>query len=64
MCDVQGEINLDNIESLDDVRNCCILFNKAVLLYHTMQYSSALRILNKAFSLAESMGKMEKFVLS
>lgn len=53
----QGDFNLDNIESLDDVRNCYVYFNEATLLYHSMQYSSALRIANKVFTFAELMGK-------
>lgn len=52
----QGEINFENIDSLDDVRNCCIYYNQAVLLYHSMQYSSAFRILNKVFTFIETMG--------
>lgn len=58
----QGQINLENVESLDDVRNCYIYFNQAVLLYHKMQYSSALKILNKMFSFVEVLGNTSSFM--
>ncbi|RZF43999.1 hypothetical protein LSTR_LSTR007271 [Laodelphax striatellus] len=51
----QAHINIDDLDSLEDVEHCVIYYNQAVVLYHLKQYSSALKIMNKVFSFIEPM---------
>jgi CCR4-NOT transcription complex subunit 10 len=53
----QAHVNIEDIDSLEDVEHCVIYFNQAVLLYHLKQYSTALKIMQKVFSFIEPMGK-------
>lgn len=54
----------DSSESVDDVERCVMRYNQAVLFYHTKQYDSALKIVNKLFTFVEPMGKKfdQKFI--
>lgn len=51
----QAHVNIENLDSLEDVEHCVIYFNQAVLLYHLKQYSTALKIMQKVFSFIEPM---------
>jgi CCR4-NOT transcription complex subunit 10 len=53
----KNHVNLDNIVGLDDVDQCVMYYNHAVMLYHTRQYNSALAIMDKVFQYIEPMGK-------
>ncbi|GAB1599352.1 CCR4-NOT transcription complex subunit 10-like [Argonauta hians] len=46
-------INLDNLNSLDDVEHSAVLYNQAVVLYHHRQYKAALSIMDKLFNFVE-----------
>lgn len=50
-------MNIEDLDSLEDVEFCVIYYNQAVLLYHLKQYTIALKIMNKVFSFIEPMGK-------
>ncbi|XP_049815673.1 CCR4-NOT transcription complex subunit 10 [Schistocerca nitens] len=51
----QAHINIEDLDSLEDVEHCVIYYNQAVLLYHLKQYHAALKIMNKIFSFIEPM---------
>lgn len=53
----QAHVNIEDLDSLEDVEHCVIYFNQAVLLYHLKQYNTALKIMQKVFSFIEPMGK-------
>ena len=53
-------MNIEDVDSLEDVEHCVIYYNQAVLLYHLKQYSAALKIMHKIFSFIEPMGKKLK----
>ncbi|XP_026830307.1 CCR4-NOT transcription complex subunit 10 isoform X3 [Ooceraea biroi] len=51
-----GQIStMDSSEAIDDVEKCIMRYNQAVLLYHTKQYNTALRVMNKFFAFIEPM---------
>ncbi|XP_026830451.1 CCR4-NOT transcription complex subunit 10-like isoform X2 [Ooceraea biroi] len=53
-----GQIStMDSSEAIDDVEKCIMRYNQAVLLYHTKQYNTALRVMNKFFAFIEPMDK-------
>ena len=56
----QAHVNIEDLDSLDDVEHCVIYYNQAVLLYHLKQYSTALKIMHKIFTFIEPMGKKWK----
>lgn len=49
-------LTTDYSETIDDVEKCIMRYNQAVLLYHTKQYNTALRIMNRFFAFIEPMG--------
>ena len=49
----QAHVNVNNIAALEDVDQCVLYYNHAVILYHTRQYHSALTILDKLFQYVE-----------
>ncbi|PSN45792.1 CCR4-NOT transcription complex subunit 10 [Blattella germanica] len=51
----QAHVNIEDLDSLEDVEHCVIYYNQAVLLYHLKQYSAALKIMVKIFSFIEPM---------
>ncbi|XP_021933283.1 CCR4-NOT transcription complex subunit 10 isoform X3 [Zootermopsis nevadensis] len=51
----QAHVNIEDVDSLEDVEHCVIYYNQAVLLYHLKQYSTALKIMHKIFSFIEPM---------
>lgn len=53
-------MNIEDVDSLEDVEHCVIYYNQAVLLYHLKQYGAALKIMHKIFSFIEPMGKKLK----
>jgi hypothetical protein len=53
----QAHVNIEDLDSLEDLEHCVIYYNQAVLLYHLKQYSTALKIMHKIFSFIEPMGK-------
>lgn len=55
-------MNIEDLDSLEDVEHCVIYYNQAVLLYHLKQYSAALKIMHKIFSFIEPMGKKLNYV--
>ncbi|GFQ89728.1 CCR4-NOT transcription complex subunit 10-A [Trichonephila clavata] len=50
----QAHIDIQSLESLDDIDNCVVLHNQSVALYHFHQYHSAIYILDKHISTKES----------
>ena len=54
---VQAHVNLDDPNSLEDVDQCILFYNYAVLLFHQNQYNAALTIISKVFSFIEPLGK-------
>ncbi|XP_013383566.1 CCR4-NOT transcription complex subunit 10 [Lingula anatina] len=55
----QSQVNIDSVEALDDVDQCVMYFNQAVLLYHLKQYQAALAIMDKLFQFIEPLGEQE-----
>lgn len=53
---LQIELNLEQLDSLEDVENCIYYYNHAVLLYHLKHYTKALAVINKVYSFIESLG--------
>jgi len=49
-------VSLDDIAALDDVDQCIIYYNHAVILYYLKQYKAAFTILDKVMQFIESMG--------
>ncbi|GFQ92093.1 CCR4-NOT transcription complex subunit 10-A [Trichonephila clavata] len=49
----QAHIDIQSLESLDDIDNCVVLHNQSVALYHFHQYHSAIYILDKVFKFIE-----------
>ncbi|XP_035231469.1 CCR4-NOT transcription complex subunit 10-like [Stegodyphus dumicola] len=54
----QAHIDIQDIEVLEDVDNCVILYNQAVVLYHLHQYNSAINILDKIFQYIEPLDEV------
>ncbi len=53
-------MNVENIASLEDVDQCVLYYNHAVMLYHTRQYHSALTVLDKLFQYVEPVALQRK----
>ncbi|KAL5239288.1 hypothetical protein ACI65C_006698 [Semiaphis heraclei] len=49
------ELNLELLDSLEDVENCIYYYNYAVFLYHLKHYTKALAMINKVFEFIESL---------
>lgn len=47
----------DEVIGLDDVEQCALYYNHAVVLYHLRQYNLALKIIKEVFNFIEPMGK-------
>lgn len=52
----QVELNMEQMDTLEDVENCIYCYNYAVLLYHLKHYTKALAVINKVYSFIESLG--------
>ncbi|XP_066592790.1 CCR4-NOT transcription complex subunit 10-B [Prorops nasuta] len=50
-----GQATSDSNDIMDDIEKCVMRYNQAVLLYHTKQYTAALKILNRLFTFIEPM---------
>ena len=50
-------MSLDEIAALDDVDQCIIYYNHAVVLYYTKQYKAAFGLLDKVMQFIEPMGE-------
>ncbi|XP_055931467.1 CCR4-NOT transcription complex subunit 10-like [Argiope bruennichi] len=46
-------IDLQDLETIDDVDNCIVLYNQSVVLYHLHQYHAAINILDKVYQFIE-----------
>ncbi|KAI0221541.1 CCR4-NOT transcription complex subunit 10-A [Lamellibrachia satsuma] len=57
LTDVCAKANLtvDGINGLDDVDQCVVYYNQAVVLYHQKQYNTAITLLDKLFQFVEPM---------
>lgn len=53
----QVDLNLEQLDTLEDVENCIYYYNYAVLLYHLKHYTKALAVITKVYSFIESLGK-------
>ena len=53
----QTHVNLDSIAGLDDVDQCVMYYNQAVMLYYSHQYGAALTIMDKLLQFVEPMGR-------
>jgi len=51
----QVELNMEQMDTLEDVENCIYCYNYAVLLYHLKHYTKALAVINKVYSFIESL---------
>ncbi|KAG8178474.1 hypothetical protein JTE90_024634 [Oedothorax gibbosus] len=49
----QAHIDVNDLETLDDVDNCVVLYNQAVVQFHLHQYYAAISILDKVFQYIE-----------
>lgn len=49
----QAHIDVQDLETLDDVDNCVVLYNQSVVLFHLHQYHAAISILDKVFQFIE-----------
>ncbi|XP_067127548.1 CCR4-NOT transcription complex subunit 10 [Centruroides vittatus] len=49
----QARINIDNVETLEDVDHCILFFNQAIILFHLHQYHATITILDKLFQFIE-----------
>lgn len=47
---------MDDIAALDDVDQCIIYYNHAVILYYLKQYKAAFAVLDKVMQFIEPMG--------
>ncbi|XP_023227229.1 CCR4-NOT transcription complex subunit 10-B-like [Centruroides sculpturatus] len=60
----QARINIDNVETLEDVDHCILFFNQAIILFHLHQYHATITILDKLFQFIEPLavkdGETEK----
>ena len=50
-------MDIENVAGLDDVDQCVMYYNRAVILYHVRQYKMALAITDILLSFIEPMGK-------
>ncbi|GFT71808.1 CCR4-NOT transcription complex subunit 10 [Nephila pilipes] len=48
-----ARIDIQDLESLDDIDNCVVLYNQSVALYHFHQFHSAIYVLDKVFQFIE-----------
>lgn len=48
--------NGDDVVRLDDVEQCFLYYNHAVLLFHLKQYNLALKVIKEVFTFIEPMG--------
>lgn len=55
---MQVDLNLENIDSLEDLENCIYYYNYAVLLYHLKNFTKSLAVINKVYSFIESLGNL------
>ena len=55
---IQANLTVDGINGLDDVDQCVIYYNQAVVLYYQKQYNVAITLLDKLFQFVEPMGKI------
>jgi len=53
---VHVQVSLDDVAALDDVDQCIIYYNHAIILYYLKQYKAAFTILDKVVQLIEPMG--------
>ncbi|XP_050428026.1 CCR4-NOT transcription complex subunit 10 isoform X2 [Adelges cooleyi] len=51
----QIDVNLELLDSLEDVENCIYYYNYAVLLCHLKYYTKALTVINKVYAFIESL---------
>lgn len=49
----QAHINIEDLDSLDDVDNSVLVYNQAVVMYHLHQYNAALHVLEKVSQFLE-----------
>ena len=47
---------MSDIDSLDDVDQCIVFYNQAVIYYHTRKYGQALAITEKLYTFLEPLG--------
>lgn len=52
----QAHVKIHDIDSLDDVDQCIIYYNQAVVYYHTRKYGQALTITEKLYTFLEPLG--------
>jgi len=50
------QVSLDDIAAVDDVDQCIIYYNHAVILYYLKQYKAAFAVLDKVMQFIEPMG--------
>lgn len=48
---------MSDIDSLDDVDQCIIYYNQAVVYYHSRKYGKALAITEKLYTFLEPLGE-------
>lgn len=48
---------------IDDVEQCVIHYNQAVLLYHQRKYTEAFRIVDRIYKFIEPMGKFPSYLI-
>ena len=51
-------LTLDSQAQIDDVDNCTVFYNYAVMLYRLQQHHTAIEVLLKVFSIVEAMGEI------
>lgn len=61
---LQARVSIDDLDGLEDVEQCVLYYNQAVILYHLQQHQSALKIMNKVFTFIEPMGKLKLLICS
>lgn len=49
----QAHINMEDADTLDDVDNCVLVYNQAVILYHLHQYNASLHVLERVVQFLE-----------
>lgn len=63
----QAHIKMEGMEALDDVDNCVLLYNQAVVLFHLHQYNAAIQVIEKVVQyiepLDETLGKHVSLLL-
>lgn len=61
VCLFQLHASPEDADGVDDVENCLLYYNQAIIHYHMRQYSEAISIGEKLYQFLEPFGTLQKF---